>query len=66
LGRASPMVQELMRRVRDENLADAVGSPIGYIPFDSVVSQSVVIEMDEILNGLAGGEVKTNVMFEKP
>lgn len=66
LGRASPMVQELMRRVRDENLADAVGSPIGYIHFDSVVSQSVVIEMGEILNGLAGGEVKTNVMFEKP
>ncbi|MDX1377490.1 MAG: BMP family ABC transporter substrate-binding protein, partial [Anaerolineales bacterium] len=42
LGRASYTVQELMRRVRDGNLADAETSPIEFVVMDSVIPQSVV------------------------
>ena len=66
LGRTSFTVRELMRNVRAGNLADATLSPIAYVPFDAVVQNSVVQEMNEILAGLAAGEIKTNVTSEKP
>jgi len=66
LGRGSLTVQELMRRVKAGNLADAEKSPIGYVSLDSVVPKNLISEMDEILAGLANGEVKTNVTYEKP
>lgn len=66
LGRASFTVQELMRRVRVENLADADMSPIAYVPMNEVVPKSIITKMDEILAGLANGEIKTNVTVEKP
>ena len=66
LGRTSFTVRELMRSVRAGNLAAATMSPIGYVPFDSIVQNSVILEMDEILAGLAAGEIKTNVTSEKP
>lgn len=65
LGRASFTVQELMRGVKVGNLADAERSPIGYVSLESVVQKSLILEMDEILAGLATGEIKTNVTFEK-
>ena len=66
MGDASFTVQELMRRVRGGNLADAGMSPIGYVPLDSVVQKGLIVELDEILAGLATREVKTNVTAEKP
>lgn len=66
LGRASSTVQELVRRVKAGNLEDAPGSPIGHIPFEAFVPKSLATEMDEILLGLASGEIKTNVPVEKP
>lgn len=66
LGQGSFTVQELMRNVRAGNLANAEKSPIRYISLDSVVPKSLITEMDEILAGLAIGEIKTNVTSEKP
>lgn len=66
LGRASLTIQELMRRIQAGNLADAEGSPVGYIPFDEVVQSSLLMEMDELLLKLASGEVKTNVTAKRP
>jgi basic membrane protein A and related proteins len=66
LGRASSTVQELMRRIKDGNLADAEMSLIGYVPFEAFVQKNLVAEMDEILIGLENREIKTNVTPEKP
>ena len=66
LGRSSFTVEELMRRVKDGDLADAQASPIGYVALDSVIQKSLIAELDEILAGLANGEVRTNVTVEKP
>jgi len=66
LGQGSFTVQELMRRVKDGNLADAEMSPIGYVPLDSVVRPDIIMEMNELLAGLTSGEIKTNVPKEKP
>ena len=66
LGRASSTVQELMRRVKDGNLADAEMSLIGYIPLEGFVPKSAIADIDQILLGLTSGSIKTNVTEEKP
>jgi basic membrane protein A len=66
LGRGSFTVQELMRRVKAGNWTDAQASPIGYVSLEGVVPENVIVELEEILTGLASGEVKTNVTVEKP
>ncbi|HSM70881.1 MAG TPA: BMP family ABC transporter substrate-binding protein [Anaerolineales bacterium] len=66
LGRASFTVQDLMRRVREGNLADAATSPIGFIVVNSEIPGTVVAEMDAAVEGLANGEIETNVSNEKP
>jgi basic membrane protein A len=66
LGRASSTIQELMRRVKDGDLADASASPIGYVPFEAFVPKSLAAEMDQILLGLSNRSIKTNVPEEKP
>ena len=66
LGRGSFTVQELMRRVKAGNWIDAQASPIGYVSLEGVVPENVLVELEEILTGLASGEVKTNVTVEKP
>jgi len=66
LGRGSFTVQELMRSVRAGNWADAKKSPIGYVSLASVVPHSLILEMDDILAGLANGDIKTNVTYKKP
>jgi len=66
LGRASSTVQELMRRIKDGNLADAEKSLIGYVPLYGFVPKSVITDIDQILIGLTTGSIKTNVSREKP
>jgi basic membrane protein A len=66
LGQTSFTVQELMRSLKDGNLPDAGMSPIGYVPFERLVPQNVLQEMEEIATGLENGEIKTDVPFEKP
>ncbi len=66
IGRASFTVEELLRNVKNGNLADAEKSPIRYVPFDSIVQKSLLDEMDQILAGLAGGEIRPNVSAKKP
>jgi len=65
-GQASSTVQELMRRVKAGNLADAQKSPFGYVRFDSILPDDLVVKMDELLAGLANGSIKTGVTAEKP
>lgn len=65
-GRASVTVRELMRRVKAVNFADAQASPIGYVSFEARVRKQVVIEMEELLAGLANGAILTNVPGGKP
>lgn len=66
LGRGSFMVQEVMRRVKAGNWTDAQTSPIGYVTLEGVVPENVIMELEEVLTGLASGEVRTNVTVEKP
>lgn len=66
LGRASFTVQELTRKVRDGNLADAQMSPIGYVSLESILPKSLIDEMNAVLSGLINGEIKTGVPDEKP
>jgi basic membrane protein A len=66
LGRASSTVQELMRRIKDGNLADAEMSLIGYVPLEGFVSTSTIADIDQLLLGLTSGSIKTNVTDEKP
>jgi basic membrane protein A len=66
LGRSSFTVEELMRRVKVGELADAQTSPIGYVSLDAVVKKSLIAELDEIVAGLADGKIRTNVTYEKP
>jgi basic membrane protein A len=66
LGRSSSTVQEVLRRVKEGNLADAEGSPIGYVSFEAFAPRSLVAEIDEILLSLITGKIKTNVPVEKP
>ena len=65
-GRASFTVQNLMRRVKTGDLADADMSPIGYVPYDAVVQKSIIDDMDGVIAGLASGKIKTNVTLESP
>ncbi len=66
LGRTSFTVRELIRRVKDGNLADAGMSPVGYVPLNSVIQKNIIAELDGILAGLATGEIQTNIPVEKP
>jgi basic membrane lipoprotein Med (substrate-binding protein (PBP1-ABC) superfamily) len=66
LGRTSSTVEDLMRRIREGNLADADGSPVGYVSFEASVPKSVSDEMADLLTGLITGEIKTNVTKIKP
>lgn len=66
LGRASSTIQDVMRRIKDGNLADAEMSLIGYVPLDGFVPKSVIADIDEILLGLTSGSIKTSVTREKP
>jgi basic membrane protein A len=66
LGRAGSTVQEVLRRIKEGNPADAEGSLIGYVPFEAFVPESLVVEMDRILLGLTNGDIRTNVTREKP
>ncbi len=66
LGHSSFTVEELMRRVKGGDLTDAEASPIEYVALDSVIQKSLIAELDEILAGLANGEIRTNVPVEKP
>jgi len=66
LGRGSSTVEELIRRVKDGNLADSKTNPIRYIASDEIIPKAIILEMDEFLNKLANGEIKTNVVYQKP
>ncbi len=66
LGRTSFTVRELMRRLRNGDLADAGQNPVGYVPLDSVVQKNLIAELDEILAGLTSERIRTNVPVEKP
>jgi basic membrane protein A len=66
LGRASFTVQDLMRHVREGNLADAATSPIGFVVMNSEIPGNVVAEMNAMVEGLANGEIETRVSNEKP
>jgi basic membrane protein A and related proteins len=66
LGRAGSTVQELMRRIKDENHTDAEMSLIGYVPLNGFVPKSVIVDIDQILLGLTSRSIKTNVTREKP
>ena len=66
LGRTSFTVQELMRRVKSGDQADAERSPVGHVALDAVVQKSLIIELDKILENLTAGEVKTNIPYKKP
>ena len=65
-GQASFTVQELMRRIRDGNLADAELSPFGYIRFDTILPQDLVVVMDKIQAELVNMNIKTGITDEKP
>ena len=66
LGSASITVQMLMRSVRGGNLSDASVSPIEYVPFDAIVTKSLILKMDEIKGSLTSGRIETNVPRQKP
>jgi basic membrane lipoprotein Med (substrate-binding protein (PBP1-ABC) superfamily) len=66
LGQTSSTVQILMQSLRGGNLPDARMSPIGYVPFDRIVSKNVFQEMEAVLTGLENGEIKTSIASEKP
>lgn len=66
LGRASFTIQDLMRHVREGNLADAATSPIGFVVMNSEIPGNVVAEMNAMVEGLANGEIETRVSNEKP
>jgi basic membrane protein A len=66
LGRASSTVQEVLRRVKEGDLADAERSQIGYVSFEAFAPESLVAEIDEILLGLISGKIRTHVPVEKP
>ena len=66
LGRASSTVQELMRRIKAGDLADAELNLIGYVPFEEFAPKNLVAEIDKTLLGLVNGEIKTYVSVEKP
>ena len=66
LGRASLTVQELMRSLRGGNAADMVIGQIKYAPFDGSVSNSVSLDMQDLLANLENGEIKTNIPLSSP
>jgi basic membrane protein A len=66
LGSASITIQMLMRSVRGGNLSDAPVSPIEYVPFDAIVTKSLILKMDEIKSSLTSGRIETNVPRQKP
>lgn len=66
LGQTSSTIQELMRSLRAGNVMGEKIGPIGYLPFDQLVSKEVIQEMEYLLTSLENGEVKTNVPVEKP
>lgn len=66
IGQSNSTIQELMRALRDRNPIDAGEYPIKYIPFNLNVQTSDFVELDEILESLESGEIKTNVTSKKP
>ncbi len=66
LGSASITIQMLMRSVRGGNLIDPLMNPIEYVPFDAVVTKSLILRIDEIKGSLTSGRILTNVPRQKP
>ncbi len=61
LGQTSSTVQELMRTLRGGNLVVELTGPITHTPFSDIVPSSVRLEMEEIVNDLESGKLKTNI-----
>jgi len=66
LGDASSTVEAVMRNIQHGNLADMTVSPFRFVSMDSVASKSIITKMDEVLSGLASGEIKTNIAAQSP
>jgi basic membrane protein A len=65
-GRASFTVQGVMRNIKSGNLTDSEMSPFQHVPFDAVVPNNVIDEMNRLMAGLVNGEIKTNISLKKP
>jgi basic membrane protein A len=65
-GNAGFEVQNLIRLIRDENFNRAVNGQIKYAPLDQKFPQSLIQELDGLIQGLLSGEIRTGVAFEKP
>ena len=66
LGSGSITVQMLMRSLRGGSFNGALTGPIEYVPFDEVVTKSVVLKMDEIKGSLTSGRIELNIPRQKP
>jgi len=66
LGSGSIAVQMLMRSVRGGSLSDAIIGPIEYVPFDEVVTKSIMLKLDEIKGSLISGRIELNIPKQKP
>ena len=65
-GQSSSTVQDLMRALKGGNPIEVREYPITYIPFNASVQKNDFMKLDEILEGLESGEIKTNVTSKKP
>lgn len=65
MGDASSTVQTLIGSIKTGKFPESPPGPIEFVPAAEAISDSLFLEINEILSGFADGSIKTNVTFEK-
>jgi basic membrane protein A len=65
-GQAGLEVQKMMRLIKQGNLPKSESGPFGYVPFGETSLELLSPDLDRVLHDLMTGEVRTNVILQKP
>lgn len=65
-GQAGFEVQKMMRLIKAGNIPESEFGQFGYVPLREKFPESLSIDLNQLLNELARGEVQTSVLLQKP
>lgn len=65
-GQAGFEVQKMMRLLKEGNTPESKFGQFGYIPLHEKFPESLSIDLNQLLDELASGEVQTSVLLQKP
>ncbi|MBL8080049.1 MAG: BMP family ABC transporter substrate-binding protein [Anaerolineales bacterium] len=65
-GQAGFEVQKMMRLIKAGNIPESEFGQFGYIPLHEKFPESLSVDLNQLLDELASGEVQTSVLLQKP